>query len=158
MLFVLAAAQALAGPQGSGPAVASGPLGSDTACPLPPAPARTRRAMVAARRVLREEQRQCIAAAVARFAPRVAGEANVFFVGFAGYGEQQVFSKEAQLARQVFGERFGSLDRSSWSTTCGTARATRSLLSRIFATPCASLAGAWTPSGTCWCSCSPRTA
>jgi len=112
MLFVLAAAQALAGPQGSGPAVASGPLGSDTACPLPPAPARTRRAMVAARRVLRVEQRQCIAAAVARFAPRIAGETNVFFVGFAGYGEQQVFRKEAQLARQVFGERFGSLDRS----------------------------------------------
>src|SRR6185437_9734051 len=63
-------------------------------------------------RVLLQEQRQCIAAAIARFAPRVPGETNVFFVGFAGYGEQRVFRKEAQLALRVFGERFGSFDRS----------------------------------------------
>lgn len=36
----------------------------------------------------------------------------MFFLGFAGYGEQRVFRKEAQLASRVFGERFGSLDRS----------------------------------------------
>ncbi|HYK25786.1 MAG TPA: C13 family peptidase, partial [Steroidobacteraceae bacterium] len=76
------------------------------------APERTRRATTAARRVLLEEQRQCIAAAIPRFAPRVPGETNVFFVGFAGYGEQRVFRKEAQLALRVFGERFGSFDRS----------------------------------------------
>ncbi len=45
-------------------------------------------------------------------APRVAGEPNVFFVGFAGYGEQRVFRREEELARRVFGERFGSLGRS----------------------------------------------
>lgn len=86
--------------------------GTDTACPAPPAPARTRRASAAVGRVLLAEQQQCIAAAIARFAPRVPGETNVFFVGFAGYGEQRVFRKEAQLALRVFGERFGSFDRS----------------------------------------------
>jgi Peptidase C13 family len=97
----------------AGPAVGMGPAASaETACPAPPAPARTRRAAAAARRVLIAEQRQCIEVAIARFAPRVARETNVFFVGFAGYGEQRVFRKEAQLALRVFGERFGSFDRS----------------------------------------------
>lgn len=45
-------------------------------------------------------------------APRAASTANVFFLGFAGYGEQRVFRKEAELARRVFGERFGSLQHS----------------------------------------------
>jgi hypothetical protein len=45
-------------------------------------------------------------------APRTPGADNVFFVGFAGYGEQRVFRKEAELARTTFGERFGSATRS----------------------------------------------
>lgn len=44
--------------------------------------------------------------------PRVPGATNVFFLGFAGYGEQRVFRKEAELARRVFGARFGSFARS----------------------------------------------
>ena len=92
----------------AGPALRAVPA----ACPAPPAPGRTRRARDAARRTLFAEQRQCIAAAITRFAPRVPGRMNVFFVGFAGYGEQRVFRKEAQLALRVFGERFGSFDRS----------------------------------------------
>ncbi len=82
------------------------------ACRAPPHPAHSRRAAAEARRALLVEQQDCIAAAVARFAPRVPGRANVFFVGFAGFGEQRVFRKEAELARRVFGERFGSLGRS----------------------------------------------
>ncbi|MGH8258360.1 MAG: C13 family peptidase [Steroidobacteraceae bacterium] len=81
-------------------------------CPQPPGPARTRREAARARRLLLQEQQSCIAAAVARLAPRVPGTTNVFFVGFAGYGEQRVFRREAETARRVFAERFGSLDRS----------------------------------------------
>jgi Peptidase C13 family len=65
-----------------------------------------------AERALLAQQPRRVASAVDRMAPRVPGRANVFFVGFAGYGEQRVFRKEEELARRVFGERFGSLDRS----------------------------------------------
>jgi Peptidase C13 family len=65
----------------------------------------------AARAVLAQQPAR-VAAEVGRIVPRVAGTANVFFLGFAGYGEQRVFRKEAELARQVFGDRFGSLHRS----------------------------------------------
>src|ERR1700733_13859873 len=37
---------------------------------------------------------------------------DVYFVGFAGFGEQKVFRKEAELARQVFGSRFATGSRS----------------------------------------------
>lgn len=110
---ILLAAGALPGCGLALAAEAAPALRSDrAACPAPPAPGTTRRARAAARRALLAEQRQCIAAAIMRFAPRVAGETNVFFVGFAGYGEQRVFRKEAQLALRVFGARFGSLERS----------------------------------------------
>ncbi len=66
----------------------------------------------AAERALLAEQPRRVAAAVDRMAPRVAGGTHVFFVGFAGYGEQRVFRREEELARRVFGERFGSLGRS----------------------------------------------
>jgi hypothetical protein len=65
-----------------------------------------------AARALVAEQPGRVAAAVARMPPRVSGTTNVFFLGFAGYGEQRVFRKEAELARRVFGERFGSFARS----------------------------------------------
>ncbi|HTT03590.1 MAG TPA: C13 family peptidase [Steroidobacteraceae bacterium] len=58
------------------------------------------------------QQQQRIAQAVAHMAPRRSGVANVFFVGFAGYGEQRVFRKEAELAERVFAEHFGSGARS----------------------------------------------
>ncbi len=66
----------------------------------------------ASERALLAEQPHRVAVAVAHMAPRVPGAANVFFLGFAGYGEQRVFRKEEELARRVFGERLGSLDRS----------------------------------------------
>ncbi len=66
----------------------------------------------AAERALLAEQPRRVAAEVDRMAPPLAGKTNVFFVGFAGYGEQRVFRREEELARRVFGQRFGSLDRS----------------------------------------------
>ncbi len=66
----------------------------------------------AAARALLAEQSRRVAAEVDRMPPRVSGTTNVFFLGFAGYGEQRVFRKEAELARRVFGERFGSFARS----------------------------------------------
>ena len=53
-----------------------------------------------------------IAAAVERVDPSVPGRPSVFFLGFAGVGEQAVFKREALFAQQVFAERFGSAARS----------------------------------------------
>jgi hypothetical protein len=39
-------------------------------------------------------------------------DGDVYFVGFAGFGEQRVFRKEAELARQVFAARFATGNRS----------------------------------------------
>jgi peptidase C13-like protein len=58
------------------------------------------------------EQPARIAAAVARVKPAQAGKPGVFFVGFAGDGGQEVFRREALFASEVFGARYGSLDRS----------------------------------------------
>jgi len=44
--------------------------------------------------------------AVARLAPRTAGKPNLFFIGFAGDGEEDVFLNEAEYARDLFGKRF----------------------------------------------------
>lgn len=52
-----------------------------------------------------------ILAAVARVTSAPAGTAGVYFVGFAGDGEQGVFRRETLFASQVFAERFGSGDR-----------------------------------------------
>jgi hypothetical protein len=57
-------------------------------------------------------QRQLIGAAVARMAPSPPGQAAVYYLGFAGYGEQKVFRKEEELATSVLGARFGSTGRS----------------------------------------------
>lgn len=53
-----------------------------------------------------------IAAAVMRVRPAQPGKAGVYFVGFAGDGDQAVFRREALFASQVFAERFGSGERS----------------------------------------------
>jgi hypothetical protein len=58
------------------------------------------------------EQSQRIATAVEAMAPSAPGVSNVYFLGFAGYGEQRVFRKEAELARDVFADRFDSGRRS----------------------------------------------
>ena len=44
--------------------------------------------------------------------PTQAGKPGVYFVGFAGDGDQAIFRREALFASDAFGVRFGSLDRS----------------------------------------------
>ena len=58
------------------------------------------------------EQPARIAAAVQRVAPAVPGKPHLFFVGFAGVGEQAVFKREALYAQQVFADKYGTGDRS----------------------------------------------
>jgi hypothetical protein len=54
-----------------------------------------------------------IAAAMARVRPAQRGKTGVYFLGFAGDGDPGVFRREAQFAKESFGERFGSIDRSA---------------------------------------------
>ena len=54
-----------------------------------------------------------LVAAVEHMAPRQPGAANVFYLGFAGDGEQDIFKREELFAQQVLGEHFGSDDRSA---------------------------------------------
>ena len=57
------------------------------------------------------EQPARIDASVAQI-ERATGEAPAgFFVGFAGYGEQQVFAEEIKFAARTFAERFDTADR-----------------------------------------------
>jgi hypothetical protein len=58
------------------------------------------------------DQSAHIAAAVDRVAPSDGGHPAVFYVGFAGDGEQAVFKREALFAQGVFADHFGSGDRS----------------------------------------------
>ena len=53
-----------------------------------------------------------IAAAVERIVPAHPGKAHMFYLGFAGVGEQEVFKREALYAEQVFADKFGTADRS----------------------------------------------
>lgn len=57
------------------------------------------------------DQPSRIAAAVERVAPSE-GKPAVFFVGFAGDGDQAIFKREAVFAQSVFADHFGSADRS----------------------------------------------
>jgi hypothetical protein len=57
-------------------------------------------------------QRQTLLTTVARMDHGNAAGGDVYFVGFAGFGEQQVFRKEAELARRVFAARFATGNRS----------------------------------------------
>jgi hypothetical protein len=54
-----------------------------------------------------------IAQAMARVHPAQHGKTNVYFLGFAGDGDPAVFRREAQFAKEAFGERFGSIERSA---------------------------------------------
>ena len=53
-----------------------------------------------------------IAAAVERVEPNTGKQPAVFFVGFAGDGDQNIFKREAVFAQSVFADHFGSADRS----------------------------------------------
>jgi Peptidase C13 family len=67
--------------------------------------ARADQALIAAQPAL-------VAAAVEQIAPQRPGITDVFFIGFAGYGGQQVFRKEAEFAREAFDRRYGTASRS----------------------------------------------
>ena len=54
-----------------------------------------------------------IAQAMARVHPAQRGKTSVYFLGFAGDGDPAVFRHEAQFARDAFGDRFGSAERSA---------------------------------------------
>jgi hypothetical protein len=53
-----------------------------------------------------------LVAATEHMEPRDPANPNVFFLGFAGDGEQNIFKREEQFAQQVLGEHFGSEDHS----------------------------------------------
>jgi Peptidase C13 family len=53
-----------------------------------------------------------IAAGVDRVAPNTGNKPAVFFVGFAGDGDQSIFKREAVFAQSVIADHFGSADRS----------------------------------------------
>jgi hypothetical protein len=57
-------------------------------------------------------QRDLIDAQIARFADDAPAPGRVFFVGFAGYGEERVFAEEIKLASRIVGEKYGSGQRS----------------------------------------------
>jgi hypothetical protein len=57
-------------------------------------------------------QRELIDAQIARFPVETGGGAHVYFLGFAGYGEQKVFAEEIKLAARNVGEKYGSTQRS----------------------------------------------
>ena len=57
------------------------------------------------------DQPEQIKAAVSRVESAAKGTSGVYFVGFAGDGEQGVFRREALFASQVFAERFGTGSR-----------------------------------------------
>ncbi|HEV7609781.1 MAG TPA: C13 family peptidase [Steroidobacteraceae bacterium] len=59
-----------------------------------------------------DAQRQLIDAQIAQFPPEAGTGSRVFFVGFAGYGEERVFAEEIKLAALRVGEKFGSATRS----------------------------------------------
>jgi len=49
-----------------------------------------------------------LVAATEHMAPREPGTANVFYLGFAGDGEQDIFKREELFAQEVFGQHFGA--------------------------------------------------
>jgi hypothetical protein len=58
------------------------------------------------------DQPSRIEAAVGRVQASQRGTPAVFFVGFAGDGDQSIFKREAVFAQSVFADHFGSADRS----------------------------------------------
>ena len=59
-----------------------------------------------------QTRRDLIDAQIARFPAQTGGEAHVYFLGFAGYGDQKVFAEEIKLAARNVGEKYGSAQRS----------------------------------------------
>jgi hypothetical protein len=59
-----------------------------------------------------QTQRELIDAQIAQFPAQTGSEAQVYFLGFAGYGEERVFAEEIKLAAKNVGEYYGSAPRS----------------------------------------------
>lgn len=59
-----------------------------------------------------QPQRDLIDAQIAGFEGDATGPGRVYFVGFAGYGEERVFTEEIKLASRIVGEKYGSSHRS----------------------------------------------
>jgi hypothetical protein len=57
-------------------------------------------------------QQSRIDADVAALAPQDPARVDVFFLGFAGYGQEAIFARDIQLAAEVVGERFDAGKRS----------------------------------------------
>jgi hypothetical protein len=58
------------------------------------------------------EEKTRISAAADQLEAERAGVTDVFYLGFAGYGAERVFRREALFGQRVFGERMGSASRS----------------------------------------------
>jgi len=59
-----------------------------------------------------QAQRDLIDAQIARFPADASSGAHVYFLGFAGVGEERVFAEEIKLAARVVGDNYGSTSRS----------------------------------------------
>lgn len=57
-------------------------------------------------------QPQLLERALARLKPAEPGPPHLYFVGFAGFGEQAVFKREVLAVRQLFDQRFATAGRS----------------------------------------------
>ena len=57
-------------------------------------------------------ERDLVDAQIARFPAEPGSEARMYFLGFAGYGEERVFAEEIKLAARVVGDNYGSATRS----------------------------------------------
>jgi hypothetical protein len=53
-------------------------------------------------------QPQLLQAAIKALAPQRPGVRDLYFVGFAGYGDQDVFRKEVERVRELFDQEFGT--------------------------------------------------
>ncbi len=60
----------------------------------------------------REHQQSLLADQISKLAPQRPGVVDFYFVGVAGYGDQNVFRKEAERVRTLFDARFGTRGRS----------------------------------------------
>lgn len=58
-----------------------------------------------------ESQQALIDAAIASFPRESSADYRIFFLGFAGFGEERVFAEEIKLAAARVGEKFGSTRR-----------------------------------------------
>ena len=56
-------------------------------------------------------QRDLIDAQIAQFPEETATDGRVYFLGFAGFGEERVFAEEIKLAAHNVGEKYGSAQR-----------------------------------------------